>query len=85
MSAFVYIYIQTHTYMCMHMYVAYVATKSSPPTCVCVLMLLHRRAPPAAVELVISSSGWRAMETKSADVTSPPGYVLTESIISTPL
>lgn len=55
------------------------------PVCICVFILLDSWAPPAAVELVISRSGWRAMETNSTDVTSPPGRVPTENITATPL
>lgn len=59
--------------------------KYSAPVCICVFALPDSWALPAAVELVISRSCWRAMKTNSTDVTSPPGWVLTESITTTPL
>lgn len=55
------------------------------PVCIYVFILHNSRALPTVVELVISRSGWRAMEAKSTDVTSLPGWVLTENNTAFPL
>lgn len=85
-SAVVFYSICLCAYVCLVVCMQYVRRqKAALPHAFACSFLLHRCAPPAAVELVISGAGWRAMETKSTDVTSPPGCVLTENIISTPL
>lgn len=63
----------------------YVVAECSAPVCIYVFILHNSRALPTVVELVISRSGWRAMEAKSTDVTSPPGWVLTENNTAFPL
>lgn len=72
-------------YPCVCDYVCMVA-ECRAPACICVFVLFESWAPPAAAaELVIARSGFRAMETNSADVTSPPGWVLTDNFTATPL
>lgn len=78
MHGFIYLCIRGRVCVC-------VIAECSAPVCICVFILLDSRAPPAAAELVISRSGWRAMETNSTDVTSPPGWVPAENITATPL
>lgn len=75
------LYIFASAVVCVYVWLQKAALLCASVCLFCLIVELRQQQ----VELVISRSGWRAMETNSTDVTSPPGWAPTENITAIPL